>query len=104
MGKQFYVDDSLANVVDEIKKHNHFCIKTVIMVRDIYYPKTSVDQILREAKVAGIEFTEGINTAFNPEQMNQEAIEWFCCGGRDRYIHRIIVLPVRKDTIVTAPI
>ena len=104
MGKQFYVEDSLANVVDEIRKHNHFCIKTVNLVRDIYYPKSSVEQIVRAAKVAGIELTQGLNAAFDSERMNQESIEWFYRGGRDRYIHRIIVLPMRKDTIVTAPI
>ena len=47
------------------------------MVRDIYYPKTSVDQILRAAKVAWIELPQGLNAAFDPEQMNQESIEWF---------------------------
>ena len=96
MGKQFYVDDSLANVVDEIKKHNHFCIKTVRMVRDIYYPKTSAEQIISAAKVAGIELTQDLITAFDSEQMKQESIEWFNRGGRDRYIHRIMVMPVRK--------
>lgn len=99
MGKQFFVDDSLANVVDTIRKNNNFCIKTVNLVRDIYYPHKSFEQIFREAKVAGIEFTEGMNTAFNPEQMNQEAIEWFCCGGRDRYIGNILVLPIRSYTL-----
>ena len=99
MGKQFFVDDSLANVVDTIRKNNIFCIKTVNLVRDIYYPHKSFEQIFREAKVAGIEFTEGMNTAFNPEQMNQEAIEWFCCGGRDRYIGNILVLPIRSYTL-----
>lgn len=96
MGKQFYVEDSLANVVDEIRKNNLFCIKTINLVRDIYYPKSSVEQIVRAAKVAGIEFSQGLNTAFDSEQMNKEAIEWFYRGGRDRYIHRIIVLPMRK--------
>lgn len=96
MGKQFYVDDSLANVVDEIKKHNHFCIKTVNLVRDIYYPQSSVEQIIRAAKVAGIELTQGMNTSFDSEQMNQEAIEWFYRGGRDRYIDSIMVLPIRN--------
>lgn len=104
MGKQFYVDDSLANVVDAIRKNNHFCIKTINLVRDIYYPKSSVEQIVRAAKVAGIEFFQGLNAAFDSERMNQESIEWFNRGGRDRYIHRIIVLPMRKDTIVTASI
>lgn len=96
LGKQFYVDDSLANVVDEIKKHNHFCIKTVNLVRDIYYPQSSVEQIIRAAKVAGIELTQGLNAAFDSEQMNQEAIEWFYRGGRDRYIDSIMVLPIRN--------
>lgn len=103
MGKQFYVEDSLANVVDEIRKNNLFCTKTVNLVRDIYYPKSSVEQIIRAAKVVGIELSQGLNTAFDSEQMNQEAIEWFYRGGRDRYIDSIMVLPIRKDTIVTAP-
>lgn len=103
MGKQFYVEDSLANVVDEIRKNHIFCIKTVNLVRDIYYPKSSVEQIIHAAKAAGIELSQGLNTAFDPEQMNKEAVEWFYRGGRDRYIDSIMVLPIRKDTIVTAP-
>ena len=99
MGKQFYVDDSLANVVDAIRKNNQFCFKTVKMVRDIYYPNKPVEYIYCAATSAGFKFTLDLNTSFDSAQIKHETTEWFFHGGRDRYLDNIMVFPISRHTI-----
>ena len=96
MGKQFYVDDSLAKVVEEIKMKNRFCSQTVNLVGRIFYPKTPIEQISHAATLAEFELTNDLNASFELRQMEREAEDWSHCGGRERYLNSIIVIPIRS--------
>lgn len=98
MGKQFFPDDSLADVIDEIKSKNRFCWRAVEVVRNAYYPGSSLEMIADCAALYHFELTDNLNAHFDSCHMQNESEEWFG-GGRKRFVDSIMVMPIRYLTV-----
>ena len=92
-GKQFFPEDSLVTIVNEIKQSNRFCKQSIESVRNIYYPGLPLEVLEQHANEAQFELTDTLNAGFDSDQMEKEADAWFN-GGKERYMDSIRILAV----------
>ncbi len=89
-GKQYFPDDTFADVVAKICSQNKFSDSSVRLTRDLYYDQKNLDEFIREVKDAGFEITLDLNASFPKDVTDKEYEEWMC-GGLDRYVDSIII-------------
>lgn len=87
-GKQFFPEDSLVKIVNEIKQSNRFCKQSIELVKNIYYLDLPLEVLEQHANEAQFELTDTLNAGFDSDQMEKEAADWFN-GGKERYINSI---------------
>ena len=93
--KKYMPEDSLVGIVEAICADDVFCEQTVELVKKIYYPNLTVEEIKTKASAYGFRFTNHLKISFDKEVMEAEYFEWQN-GGAQRYMDSIVVKPVLK--------
>ena len=86
-------EDSLVGIVERICADNIFSIQTIELVRRIYYPTLTAEDVKSKAIKYGFAFQNHLKTGFPKDIVEAEYQEWLN-GGAQRYKDNIIITPV----------
>lgn len=92
-GKKYMPEDSLVGIVERIREDNRFCNQTIELVRRIYYPTLTAEEVKSKAMKYGFAFQDHLKVNFPKDDVNAEYQEWLN-GRAQRYKDNIIITPV----------
>lgn len=92
------MNDKLGNlplvvIVERIREDNIFCNQTIELVRRIYYPTLTAEEVKSKAMKYGFSFQDHLKANFPKDDVNAEYQEWLN-GGAQRYKDNIIITPI----------
>lgn len=93
--KKYMPEDSLVSIVERICADDTFSIQTIELVRRIYFPNLTADEVKSKAMKYSFAFRDHLKAGFPKDVVEAEYQEWLN-GGAQRYKDNIDIITMCK--------